>query len=70
MAKRALFKKDMTFADAIKKNKDVKKVLKKYGLKCTSCKGMAEESLKTGAINHGIDPVEFLDELNKLGAKK
>jgi hybrid cluster-associated redox disulfide protein len=65
-----MFKKEMTFADAIKKNKDATKVFKKYGLQCTSCMGMVEESLETGAINHGIDPDEFLNELNKLGDKK
>ena len=70
MTKRTVFKKDMTFADAIKKNKGVTKVFNKYGLKCTACMGMVEESLETGAINHGIDPDEFLNELNKLGGKK
>lgn len=67
MAKKVNFTKDMTFGEALKKHKDVVKVLKKYGMNCKVCGGRDAESLKTGAINHGADPEEFLKELNKLG---
>jgi hybrid cluster-associated redox disulfide protein len=67
MAKKAIFTNDMTFSEALKKNKDTAKVLKTFGLKCTACAGREAESLRMGAINHGIDPAELLKELNKLG---
>ncbi|MFC1855503.1 disulfide oxidoreductase [Thermodesulfobacteriota bacterium] len=66
MAKKDDFTYDMTFTDAINKNRDTLKVLKKFNLKCNSCSGKAQDNLKTGAINHGIDPAELLKELNKL----
>ncbi len=66
MVNKALFNKDMTFSDALKKHKDTNKVFKKYGLQCTECMGNTQESLAMGAINHGLDPAEFLKELNKL----
>ncbi len=64
MATKAKFNKKMTFAQALKKHKDAGKVLKKLGLHCTSCMGASEESLKLGAINHGMDPDELVSALN------
>jgi hybrid cluster-associated redox disulfide protein len=64
MAKK--FTKDMLLVDVLKAHKDASKVLRHFGVKCSACSGKAQETLKTGAMNHGLDITEVLSELNKL----
>ncbi|MDY0292289.1 MAG: disulfide oxidoreductase, partial [Desulfuromonadaceae bacterium] len=40
--------------------------LAEYGLHCAVCSGAKHESLRQGAINHGLDPEELLTRLNAL----
>ncbi|MDD2557280.1 MAG: DUF1858 domain-containing protein [Desulfuromonadaceae bacterium] len=41
-------------------------VLGEFGLHCSSCSGAKHESLRHGAINHGLDPEELLARLIAL----
>ncbi|MFA6687361.1 MAG: DUF1858 domain-containing protein [Desulfuromonas sp.] len=41
-------------------------LLAEYGLHCAVCSGAKHESLRQGAINHGLDPEELLTRLNAL----
>ncbi len=41
-------------------------VLAEYGLHCWGCSGAKHETLRQGAINHGLDPEELLARLRAL----
>lgn len=45
-------------------------LLAEYGLHCSECSGAKHESLRQGAINHGLDPEELLARLNALLARQ
>ena len=49
---------------------ETKALLAEYGLHCAECSGAKHESLRQGAINHGLDPEELLARLNALLAKR
>jgi len=66
MSDKALFTEEMKMADALKAHSDTIKVFKKFGIGCNTCSGRDQDSIKAGAVNHGIDPAELLKELNKL----
>lgn len=40
-----------------------KTVLAEYGFHCAECSGAKHDSLRQGAINHGLDPEELLARL-------
>lgn len=48
---------------------EVLKVLAKYQLGCVGCMGAQNESLEKGAIAHGLDVDELLQDLNAIFAK-
>ncbi len=41
-------------------------VFREYGLECQGCSGAKHESLRQGAINHGLDVEELMQKLNAL----
>jgi len=66
MAKKTGFDSNMIIADVLKKNKEAIKVFKQFGINCSTCGGRSQETIRTGAMNHGLDADELVKELNKL----
>ena len=62
--------KNMTIAEVVDKNPDTVEVFNRYGMGCLGCPATQFENIEQGAIVHGIDVDELIDELNKAGAKK
>jgi len=56
--------KDMTFAELINQDPEKKTVLAENGLGCGGCFMSQMETIEDGALAHGIDPEELLEELN------
>jgi len=55
--------------DILSLHPETKALLAEYGLHCAECSGARHESLRQGAINHGLDPEELLSRLNALLVK-
>ena len=49
---------------------DAKKVLANIGMACASCSGAKHDSVRQGAINHGLDVEELLSQLNNMLTSK
>jgi hybrid cluster-associated redox disulfide protein len=58
--------KDMTFHEVMRMSPEVLKVLAKFQLGCVGCMGAQHESLEKGAMAHGLDIEELLQELNAI----
>lgn len=58
--------KDMTFHQVMRMNPAVVKVLANFKLGCVGCMGAQHETLEQGAMAHGLDIEELLQELNAL----
>ncbi|MFA5700388.1 MAG: DUF1858 domain-containing protein [Desulfuromonas sp.] len=56
-------------ADLLRLHPGAQAVLAEYGLHCSGCSGSKHESLRQGAINHGLDPEELLARLRALMAE-
>ena len=61
--------KKMTFMEIIEKNPDSAGVLFERGMHCIGCGMAAYETLEQGAMAHGINPDEIVEELNKRSSK-
>lgn len=61
--------KDMTFHQVMRMHPDVLKVLAKFNLGCVGCMGAQHETLEKGAMAHGLDVDELLQELNAVFEK-
>ncbi len=61
--------KDMTFHQVMRMSPEVLKVLAKFQLGCVGCMGAQHETLEKGAMAHGLDVDELLQELNAIFAK-
>jgi hybrid cluster-associated redox disulfide protein len=61
--------KEMTFHEVMRMSPDVLKVLAKFQLGCVGCMGAQHESLEKGAMAHGLDIEELLQELNAIFEK-
>ena len=61
--------KDMTFHQVMRMSPEVLKVLAKFQLGCVGCMGAQHETLEQGAMAHGLDVEELLQELNALFAE-
>lgn len=59
---------DMTIGEVVRMHPDAGRVLMSFGLGCISCPGAQMETLEQGAMVHGIDVEEMVEELNKLFA--
>jgi hybrid cluster-associated redox disulfide protein len=58
--------KNMTFHQVMRLNPDVLKVLARFQLGCAGCMGAQQETLEKGALAHGLDIDELLEELNAV----
>ncbi len=56
--------------DILRLHPEAQAVLAEYGLHCSGCSGAKHESLRQGAINHGLDPEEVLARLIALTTEK
>lgn len=56
--------------DILRLHPEAQAVLAEYGLHCAACSGARHESLRQGAINHGLDPEELLERINALLAQQ
>lgn len=56
---------DETFAEVIQKYPVVIPVFFEFGLHCIGCHIGAYESVKDGAIAHGVEPEKLIEALNK-----
>jgi hybrid cluster-associated redox disulfide protein len=61
--------KEMTFHEVMRMSPDVLKVLAKFQLGCVGCMGAQHEPLEKGAMAHGLDIEELLQELNAIFEK-
>jgi hybrid cluster-associated redox disulfide protein len=52
--------------DILRMHPEAGAVLAEYGLHCAECSGARHESLRQGAINHGLDPEELLARIVAL----
>lgn len=50
--------------ELLKAHPEAAEVLKKFNLHCVGCGGAAQESLRLGAIAHGLDPEEVVKAIN------
>lgn len=57
--------KKLTFAEIIQKHPEVCEIFLEKGMHCIGCPMSQQETLEQGAIVHGINPDELVDELNK-----
>lgn len=57
--------KDMTFIEIIKNNPEAFEILFRKGMHCIGCGMAGSETLEQGAMAHGINPDELVDELNR-----
>ncbi len=54
-----------SFSEILKKYPELEEFLFEKGMFCVGCPMGASESLKEGALAHGIDPKELVKEINK-----
>jgi hybrid cluster-associated redox disulfide protein len=59
----------MTFYQVMRISPEVLKVLTKFQLGCAGCMGAQHETLENGALAHGLDIDELLEELNAACGK-
>lgn len=57
--------KNMTLAEIIDRKPDAVEKLLAMGLGCVGCHFSQYETLEEGALSHGMDPDEILEEINE-----
>jgi len=57
--------KKMSFAEVMETDEDVAMTLMEKGMHCCGCPLAMQESLEQGALAHGMNPDELVEELNK-----
>lgn len=62
--------KDMTIAEVVEKYPNTVDVFIRYGMGCLGCPATQFENIEQGAIVHGIDIDQLIDELNKADKEK
>lgn len=58
--------KQMKIEEVIKKYPQSAEVFAKYGFHCIGCVAASFESIEQGAVAHGIDVDELIEDLNKV----
>jgi hybrid cluster-associated redox disulfide protein len=58
--------KKMNFMEVIEKNPEAIGILFNRGMHCIGCGMASMETLEEGALAHGLDPDELVDEINSL----
>ncbi len=61
--------KKMSFAEILEKKPEVASFLMERGMHCCGCPMAMQETLKQGALAHGLDADEIVKELNKKKKK-
>jgi hybrid cluster-associated redox disulfide protein len=64
----ALFTEHMSILEALEVHPGARDIFERYGMTCCACMGATSESIADGAIMHGIDPAQVVEQLNQLGA--
>lgn len=62
--------KDMTFEELISKYPQTISLLLEKGMHCAGCHAASTETIEQGAIAYGINPDEFVKELNLFAGEK
>lgn len=58
--------KEMKINEVIGKYPETLEVFERFGFHCVGCLGASFESIEDGAVVHGIDVEELIEELNKV----
>ncbi len=66
MASAPQITKDMRIEEVIKRYPKTIGAFERFGLRCTGCCVSALEDIEEGALSHGIDLDNLLDELNRV----
>lgn len=59
----------MSFSEIMDKSPDATRILFEKGMHCCGCPMSANESLEQGAVAHGLDADEIVEELNNESRK-
>jgi hybrid cluster-associated redox disulfide protein len=57
--------KDMTFGEVLKKYPETIKTFFEYGMHCFGCHIAVSETIEQGALAHGVDVDQLMQDLNK-----
>jgi len=57
--------KDMTFGEVLKKYPETIKTFFEYGMHCFGCHIAVSETIEQGALAHGVDVGQLMEDLNK-----
>jgi len=57
--------KDMTFGEVLKKYPETVKTFFEYGMHCFGCHIAVSETIEQGALAHGVDVGQLMEDLNK-----
>ena len=57
--------KDMTFGEVLKKYPETIKTFFEYGMHCFGCHIAVSETIEQGALAHGVDVGQLMQDLNK-----
>jgi hybrid cluster-associated redox disulfide protein len=57
--------KNMSFEELINDNPEARELLLSKGMHCIGCPMASFETIEQGAIAHGIDPDEIIEDINK-----
>ena len=58
--------KDMTFGEVLKKYPQTVRTFFEYGMHCFGCHIAVSETIEQGALAHGVDVGQLMQDLNKL----
>ena len=58
--------KDMTFGQVLKDYPQVAPIFMKFGMHCIGCHIAVTETIEQGAMAHGVDADELVNELNSV----
>ncbi len=68
--KKQKINKKMSFDEIMQKEPEAKGIFLERGMHCIGCPMAQQESLEQGALAHGINPDELVEEVNKKLKKK
>ncbi len=60
--------KGMTIAEVVEKYPSTVEVFQRFGMGCLGCPATQYENVEQGAMVHGLDVEELVDELNKAAS--
>jgi len=60
--------KEMTIGEVVRRHPETVEVFTRYGMGCLGCPATQFENVEQGAIMHGIDVEQLINELNQVAA--